>query len=167
MFTPKPAILESRQQQIPGRLAHACCNKLKELNQNASCGAPICRVGKKHHENGRTPWVINWVIPGEESVVSTIMLDDTTSAKSFKQHMPREQEAKIVAGVRMWSIAGLHSDNHWVGAATVCKHSIQYRFGFSFPVPEYTEVFYTELWLFAVGLDMAIENESSVSNGCS
>jgi hypothetical protein len=54
---------------------------------------------------------MNWLTPGEESVVSTTMLDDTTTAKRSMKCLEREKEAKIVAGVGMWWVTGLHPDN--------------------------------------------------------
>lgn len=45
---------------------------------------------------------MNWPPPGEESVVRTHILDDTTAAKRAAQHWVREKEAKIGAVVWMW-----------------------------------------------------------------
>ena len=40
--------------------------------------------------------------PGEETVVRTNILDDTTAAKSAAQRWAKETEAKVGAGVWMW-----------------------------------------------------------------
>jgi hypothetical protein len=89
-LTPAPAILDSRQQPFAARLADACSSKLKELHRNPSSGAQICRVVKKEHEHGTTTKGMNWLTLGEESVVRTTILDDTTAAKrESSQHRSR------------------------------------------------------------------------------
>jgi len=47
------------------------------------------------HEHGRTIEGMNWPAPGEESVVKTTTLDDTTAAESAVQRWAREKGAKI------------------------------------------------------------------------
>jgi hypothetical protein len=54
---------------------------------------------------------MTWPAPGEESVVKTTILDDTTAAKSTAERWAREKEATIGAGVRMWWIDGSRSDD--------------------------------------------------------
>jgi hypothetical protein len=80
-LTPTSVILDSRQQRFTARLANACSSKLKELHEDPSSGAPICRVVEKEHEHGRTTEGMSWPAPGEEAVVKTIILDDDTAAK--------------------------------------------------------------------------------------
>jgi len=94
-LTPAPVVLDSRQQRFAARLADACSGKLKELHRSPSSGAPICRVIEEEHEHGRTTEGMMWPAPGEESVVRTIILDDTTAAKRTAQRWAREKEAKI------------------------------------------------------------------------
>jgi hypothetical protein len=88
-------MVDYRQQQFVARLANPCCRKLKELHQNLSSGAPICKVVWKQHEHGRTTDDINWPAPGEESVVMTTILDDATPAKRAAQLSTMEKEAKV------------------------------------------------------------------------
>ena len=85
-LTPVPVLLDSRQQQFTARLANACCGKLKELDHNPCSGASICKVIREEHQHGRTTEGTDWPPPGEESVVRTTILDDTTAAKSAAQH---------------------------------------------------------------------------------
>jgi len=85
-LTPAPVILDSRQQRFTARLAHACSSKLKELDHNPSSGATMCKVIREEHEHGRTTEATDWPPPGEESVVRTTILDDTTAAKCAAQH---------------------------------------------------------------------------------
>jgi len=143
---------DSRQQRFAARLADACSGKLKELHRNTSSGAPICRVVKEEHEHGRTTEGMMWPAPGEESVVRTVILDDTTAAKRTAQRWAREKDAKIGAGVWMWWTDGSRSDDGRVGAAAVCKHGNQWRSRCSFLGTGRMEVFGTELW--AIGLTL-------------
>jgi len=92
------------------------------LHQNPSSGKPVCRAVKKQHEHGRTTEGMSWPAPGEESVVSTVLLDDATAAKTAPQRWAREKEDKVGAGVWMWWTDGSRSDDGRVGAAAVCKH---------------------------------------------
>jgi len=110
-LTPTPVVLDSRQQRLAARVADTCSGKLKELHRNPSSGAPICRVVKEEHENGRTTEGTMWPAPGEESVVRTIILDDTTTAKRTAQRWARDKGAKIGAGVWMWWKDGSSSDD--------------------------------------------------------
>jgi len=98
-LTPAPVVLDSRNQQFAVRLADACSGKLKEFHRNPSSGAPICRVVKEELEHGRTTEGMMYPVPGEESVVRTIILDDTTASRRTVQHWAREKEAKIGVGV--------------------------------------------------------------------
>jgi len=99
--TPAPVTIDSRQPRFAARLENACSSDLNEVHSNPSSGVPICRVVWKVHEHGRTTEARNWPAPGEEPVVRTIILDDTTAAKSVAQHWAREKEAKIGVGVWM------------------------------------------------------------------
>jgi hypothetical protein len=56
---------------------------------------------KKDHEHGRMTEAMSWLAPGEESVVSTIILEDANAAERAMQHRARETEAKVGAGVFM------------------------------------------------------------------
>jgi len=53
-LTPAPVILDSTQQRFTARLATTCRNKLMGLHRDPASGAPICRVVKKEHQQGRT-----------------------------------------------------------------------------------------------------------------
>jgi len=95
-------ILDARQQRFTARLANTCSSKLRELHRNPTSGAPISKVIREEHEHRRTTEGTNWPPPGEESVVRTTILDDTTTAQSAAQCWAREMEAKVGAGVWMW-----------------------------------------------------------------
>jgi hypothetical protein len=155
--TPAPVILDSRQQRFTARLANACSNKLKELHQNPSSGAPICRAVKKEHEHGRTTEGMNWPTPGEESVVRTIILDDDTAAKRAAQCWAREEEAKLGAGVWMWWTDGWRSGDGQVGATAVCKHGNEWRSRRCFLGTGSMEVFDAEVTASGLALDVKIE----------
>jgi hypothetical protein len=110
-LTPAPVTLDSRQQRFAARLENACSSKLKELHSNPSSGAPICRVGRKEHQHGRTTEGMNWPAPDEEPAVRTTILDDTAAANSAAQRWAREKEDKIGAGVWMRWRDGSRSDD--------------------------------------------------------
>jgi len=143
-LTPAPVILDSRQQRFAARLANTCSSKPKELHQNPSSGAPICKLVRKEHEHGRTTEGMNWPAPGKESVIRTTILDDTTLRKSAAHRWAREKEANIGAGVWMRWTGGLHSDDGREEAAAVCKHGNQWRSRRSFLGTGRMEVFDTE-----------------------
>ena len=88
-LTPAPVILDSRQQRFAARVANARSSKLKELHHNPSAGTPICKVIREEHEHGQTTEGTDWPPPGEESVVRTTILDDTTPAQNAAQRRPR------------------------------------------------------------------------------
>jgi len=92
-LTPVPVILDAKQPGFTARLANACSSKLMELHHNPSSGAPICKVIREEHGLGRTTESMDWPPPGQESVVRTIILDDTTAAKIAAQRCAREKEA--------------------------------------------------------------------------
>ena len=100
-LTPTGVVLDSTQQRFAARLADSCSSQLKELHRNPSCGALLCRVVKEVHVHGRTNEGMMWPAPGKESVVRTIILDDTTAAKRPLQRWARGNEAKTGAGVWM------------------------------------------------------------------
>jgi hypothetical protein len=64
---------------------------LKELHRNPSTGAPICRVVKEEHDHIQITEHIMWEALGEESVVGTIILEDTNAAMRTAQHWAREK----------------------------------------------------------------------------
>jgi len=96
---PAPEILESRERRFAVRLATACSNKLARLHQDPISWAPVSRAVKKEHEHGCTSEGMNWPAPGGESVVRTVILNDTTAAKRAAQCRARDKEAKVVVGV--------------------------------------------------------------------
>jgi len=157
-----PVILDSRQQRFAARLENACSSKLKELHKNPSSGAPICRAVRKENEHGRTTKGINWLALGEEPVVRTTILDDTTAAKSAAQRWAREKEAKIGAGVWMWWTDGSRSDDGQVGAAALCKHGNEWRSRRSFLCTGRMQIFDAELLAIGLALDMAIEKRDTL-----
>jgi len=161
-LTPAAVILDSRQQRFAARLANACSSKLKELHHNPSSGAPICRVIKEEHEHGRKTEGTDWPPPGEESVVRTTILDDTTAAKNAAQCWAREKEAKIGAGVSMWWTDGSRSDDGGVGAAAVCKHGNQWRSRRRYLGTGGMEVFDAKMWAIRLALDVAIEERATL-----
>jgi ribonuclease HI len=161
-LTPAPVILDARQQRFAARLANACSSKLKELHHNPSSGAPICKVITEEHEHGRTTEGTDWPPPGEESVVRTTILGDSTAAKNAAQRWARENKAKIGAGVWMWWTDGSHSDDGRVGAAAVCKHGNQWRSRRSFLGTGRMEVFDAEMWAIGLALDVAIEKRETL-----
>jgi len=126
-LTPAPVILESRQQCFAARLANTYSNKPRQLHQNPSSGALVCRAVKKEHEHSGTTEGMSWPPPGEESVVRTGILDDDSVAKNVAQRCASEKEAKVGAGVWMWWADGLRSDDGRVRAAAVCKHRDEWR----------------------------------------
>jgi len=144
-LTPPLVSLDYRQQRFAARLENAWSSKLKELHQNPSSGAPICRVVSKEHEHGRTTEGMNWPAPGQEPVVRTTILD-TTAAKSAAQRWAREKEAKIRAGVWMWGKDGSCSDDSQVGATAVCQHRNEWWSRYSILGTGRMEVFDAELW---------------------
>jgi len=161
-LTPAPVILDARQQRFAARLANACSSKLKELHNNPSSGAPICNVIREEHKHGRTTEGRDWPPPGEESVVRTTILVDTTAAKNTAQRWAREKEAKISAGVWMWWTDGSRSDDGRVGAAAVCKHGTQWKSRHSFLGTGHMEVFDAKMWAIGLALDVAIEKSETL-----
>jgi len=126
-LTPVPVILDSRQQRFAARLANACSSKLKELDEDPSSSAPICRVVEIEHKHGQTTEDLSWLALGEEPVVKTILLDDNSTAKRAAQCWAREKEVKVGVGVWMWWTDGSRSDDGRAGAAAVCKHGNEWR----------------------------------------
>jgi len=103
-----------------------------------------------------------WPAPGEESVVRTIILDDTTAAKRMAQLWAREKEATIGAGVWMWWTDGSGSDDGRVGAAAVCKHGNQWRSRSSFLGTGRMELVDAELWAIGLGLGEMINKRETL-----
>jgi len=161
-LTPVPALLESRQQRFTARLANACSNKSKELHQNHSSGAPICRVVMPEHEHGQSTEGMNWPASGEEPVVRTIILDDDTTAKGAMQHWAREKEAIIRAGISMWWTDGSRSDDGRGGAAAVCKHRNEWRSRCSYLGTGHMEVIGAELWAIGLALNEKIRKTETL-----
>jgi len=141
-----PVVLDCRQQHFAATVANACSGKLKELHQNPSPGAPICRIVKEDHDHGRTTEGMMWPALGEESEVRTIILDDTTAAKRTVQCWERVKDGKIGAGVWVWWTDGLPSDNGRVEAAVVFNHGNQWWTHRSLLGTGRMEVFNAELW---------------------
>jgi len=161
-LTPAPVVLVSRQQQFAARLADACSGKVKELHRIPSSGAPICRVVKEQHEHCRTTEGMLWPAPGEESVVRTIILDDTTAAKRTAQRWAREKEVKIGAGVWMWWTEGSRSDDGRVGAEALFKDGNKWRSCRSFLGTGRMEVFDAELCAIGLALGETIEKRGTL-----
>ena len=103
-----------------------------------------------------------WPAPGEESVVRTIILDDTTAAKRMAQLWAREKDAKTGAGVWIWWTDGSRSDHGRVGAAAVCKHGNQWRSRRSFLGSGHMELFDAELWAIGLTLGETIEKRETL-----
>jgi hypothetical protein len=99
---------------------------------------------------------------GEESVVRTIILDNTNTAKSTAQCRARGKEAKLGAGVWMWWTDGSRSDDGRVGAAVVLKDRNQWRSRCSFLGTGGMEVFDTELWAIGLALNVALEKRETL-----
>jgi len=156
-LTPAPVTLDSRQQRFAARLENASSSNLKEVHSNNSPGAPICRLVRKEHANGRTIEGMGWPAPGEGPAVKTTILDDTAPAKRAAQRWAREKEAKLRAGVWMWWADGGCSDDCRVGAAAVCKHGNEWRPRRSFLGTGHMEVFDAELWAIGLARDVPIE----------
>jgi len=161
-LTLAPVILNARQQRFTARLANACSSKLKELHHNHFSGAPICKVIREEPEHGRTTEGTDWPPLGEESVVRTTILDDTTTAKSAELRWAREKEAKVGAVVWMWWTGGSRSDDGRVGATAVCKHGNECSPRRSFLGTGCMEVFNAELWAIGLALDVAIEKREKL-----
>jgi hypothetical protein len=157
-----PVIMDSSQQRLAARIENACSSKQKELYKNPASGAPICRAVRKEHEHGRTTEGMSWPAPGEQPVVSTTILDDTTAAKSAAQRSAREKEGTAGAGVSMWWTDGSHSEDGRVGAAAVCKHGKEWRSRRSFLSTGRMEVFDAELCAIGLALDVAIEKRDTL-----
>ena len=87
--------LRLRTKTFTARLADTWSKKLKELDLNPASGEPICRGVKKEHEHGLTTTGMNWLAPGEDPVVRTIILDDDTAAKRVTQCWAREKLANV------------------------------------------------------------------------
>ena len=80
---------------------------------------PIFKTIGEEHEHGRTTEGTDWPPPGEQSVVRTTILDDTTAAKCAAQCWARDKEAKVGAGVWMTCTDGSRPDDGQVEAAAV------------------------------------------------
>lgn len=65
---------------------------------------------------------INWLAPGDESVVKTVMLDDATAARRAALPWARETQAKARSGDLMWTTDGSHIEDTRAGAAALCTH---------------------------------------------
>jgi hypothetical protein len=94
-------IFDARQQRFAARLANTCSSKPNELHEDLLSGTPICRVVETEHEHGWTTEGMSWPAPGDAPLVTTIILDDKSTAESAAQWWAREMEAKVGAGVWM------------------------------------------------------------------
>jgi hypothetical protein len=102
-LTPTAVALYSRKQQFAARLPSACVGSTqKETYNNPTSGAPICRVIKIEHAQGKEADTTRWTRPDEEPAVKTVILSDDTEAQSQAKRWARESEMKVVAGVCMW-----------------------------------------------------------------
>jgi len=117
---------------------------------------------KKELEHGRTTEGMSWPAPGEESVVRTVILDDSTAAKRAAQRWAREKEAKVGAGVWMWWTDGSRSDDGQVGAAASCKHRDEWRSRRSYLGTGRMDVFDAELWAIGLALEETIEKSETL-----
>jgi len=98
-----------------------------------------------------------WPASGEESVVRTIILDDTTAGKRTAQPWRIEKDAKIGVGVWMWLTDGSCSDDGRVGGEAVCSDRNQWRSRRSSLGTGRMEVFNAELWAIGLALGETIE----------
>jgi len=108
---PTPVILDSRQLPVAVTLPDSCSSELKEFHRNPSFGAPICRVVKEEPYDGQITKGMMSLAPGDESVVRTTILEDTSPARSRALGWARETGAKIGAGIGMWGTKGSRSDD--------------------------------------------------------
>jgi len=145
-------ILDRRQQWLAARLANACSSTRRELHKDPPSGTPISWVVETEHEHSWTSKVMSSPAPGKEPVIKTTTLEDTSIAQSAAQCWAREKEAKVGAGVWMWFTDGSRSDDGWVGAAAMCKHSNKWRTRHSNRGTGHIEVFDAELWVIGLGL---------------
>jgi len=70
---------------------------------------------------------MNWLAPGKESVVRTIILDNKTAAIIATKHWARDEIAKVRVGVWMWWTDGTCPDVGPVGPTVVCKYGREWR----------------------------------------
>jgi len=70
---------------------------------------------------------MNWPAQGEQSVVMTMILDNTNAAKRTMPCRASVKDAKIRTGVWMCWTDGSPSGNGWVGATAVCTTRDQWR----------------------------------------
>jgi len=84
---------------------------------------------------------MSWPALGEDSVVTTVILDDATTAKRAELRCERENAAIVGAVAWMWWTDGSCSDDGQVGAAAVCKHRDKCRAHCSNLTTGQTEVF--------------------------
>jgi hypothetical protein len=157
--TAAPVTLGYKQQRFISRLANACSSKLKELNEDPSSGAPICRAVEKEHEHGRKTEGISWPAPGEEPVVRTIILHDNVTAYGASQCWEREKGAKVGVGVWIWWTDRSCSDNSRVGAAAVCNHRNEWKTCRSYLGTGRMEVFDVELLAIGLRVGEMIKNK--------
>jgi len=112
--------LDSRQQRFAVGLANLCSTKLRKLPQDPCSGTPVYRAVKEEQKHGLITKCMYWPAPGTELVLRTTILDDTTTAKRAVRRWDTEVEAKVGAGMLMWSTDGSCSDDGQVGAAELC-----------------------------------------------
>jgi len=155
--TPAAAMLESSQQRFAARLANVCTNKLKNLHQYPSSGTPVCRAVTEEYKHGQITDCKNRPALGNKSVVRTVILDDTTTAKRAAQRWVPKMEANVGARIRKWCTDGLHPDDGPVRAAAGCKHRVVWRSHRSYLGTGRIGVFHIELWAIRLTLDLAVE----------
>jgi len=91
-LAPAPVVRDSRQQRFAARLVSACeGSKQKETYNHPTSGAPICRVFKKEHEQGRAAETMRWPRPDEAPAVKTVILSDDMAVQRETKRWARER----------------------------------------------------------------------------
>jgi hypothetical protein len=127
-----------------------------ELHEDPSSGTLICQVVEIEHKHGWTIEDMSWLSPCKEPVVTTIILDDTSTAKRAAQHCAREKDAKVSLGVWMWWTDGTLSDDGRVGSVVVRKQGNEWKTARRDLGTGCMEVFDAELWVIGLTLGETI-----------
>ena len=120
------------------------------------------KVIREENERGRTTECTDHPPPGEESVVRTMILDNSTAAQSATQSCAREKQDKVGAVVWMWWRDASRSDDGRMGPAAVCNHINEGRSCRGFLRTRRTVDIDTELWPIGLALDVAIEQRDKL-----
>jgi len=162
-LTPVPVALDSRQQRFTGRLPNACeGTKQKEAYNYPISGAPICRVIKKEHEQGREAEAMRWPCLDEAPAVKLVIHRDDIAAKREAIRWAREREAIAGAGFWMWWTDGSRSDDGRVRAAAVCKHRDSWRAFRSHLGTGQMEVYEAELQAIRLALPNSVKKRDTL-----